>query len=255
MFENITMLLRPFFFRKQHFFLLSLLGILCCLDAYGKAVFIPKLQHPIHDEAGLLRLSDRKALEAILSAHKEAYGDEIAVLILADLEDEIIEDLAVKVFEQWGLGKAQKDNGILLLIAMTQKKVRIEVGYGLEDRITDIQAKRLIRETLQPYFREKRYRQGLEKTLYALCHLALQQRDLATEEKQSLTQELPYLFLLVLVFALFLVLAGGGGGVPPSYGRRDRAYLPTYLPPYRGSSGSSWGGGGRSGGGGASGGW
>jgi len=87
---------------------------------------------------------------------------ELAVVIINSLEEDTIEDFAVKLFEDWSIGSKKNDNGVLLLIAIEERKLRIEVGYGLEGALTDLQSGQIIRDTLTPAFKSENYYAGID---------------------------------------------------------------------------------------------
>lgn len=116
----------------------------------------------VNDFAQILSPSYRQSLEQELNDFKNETTAEIAVVTIESLEGGSIEDYAVRLFEDWKIGKKEKDNGLLILIAKEDRKIRIEVGYGLEPVITDGRAGRIIREKMQPAFREDNYDQGVD---------------------------------------------------------------------------------------------
>jgi uncharacterized protein len=121
----------------------------------------PKFQSDVLDEAGLLAESDRAVLRERIRTLRESDDIWGAVYVAKDLQQASIEEAAVSVFEKWKLGQKGKDNGVLVLIAPSERKMRIEVGYGLEGTLTDALSRRIIDEVYAPAFREKRYVDGL----------------------------------------------------------------------------------------------
>lgn len=115
----------------------------------------------VNDFAQILSPSYRQSLEQELNDFENETTAEIAVVTINSLEGNSLEDYAVRLFEQWKIGKKEKDNGLLILIAMEERQIRIEVGYGLEPVITDGRAGRIIREKMNPVFRENNYDQGV----------------------------------------------------------------------------------------------
>lgn len=122
---------------------------------------IPVLSQRVTDEANLITESSQKEWETILENHERLTTDQVAVLIIPSLEGEILEEYSLKVVESWKLGTKAKDNGVLVLLALEDREVRIEVGYGLEGVLTDVYCNRVIRDTMIPYFKEERYEEGL----------------------------------------------------------------------------------------------
>ena len=125
----------------------------------------------VNDFAKLLTAEQRQALEARLTALREKSGAEVAVVTLKSLEGGQIDDFANKLFKQWGIGKQGADNGALLLVAIDDRKGRIEVGYGLEPILPDAIAGRILDENLFPAFRQQQYAEGLSTAVERLATL------------------------------------------------------------------------------------
>jgi uncharacterized protein len=115
----------------------------------------------VNDYAQLFSASEKAQLEVKLSNYEKQSGNEIAVVSIKSLNGDTIENYAVSLFDDWNIGKKGKDNGILLLIAKDDREMRIEVGYGLEPELTDIEASHLIQNVLAPAFREEKYFDGV----------------------------------------------------------------------------------------------
>ncbi|HYG70573.1 MAG TPA: TPM domain-containing protein, partial [Anaeromyxobacteraceae bacterium] len=124
---------------------------------------IPPLAGPVVDAAGALDAGAVRRLEALSrAAHGQGgQGVQLQYLVVGTLEGEPIEDYAIRVAEAWKLGTAKEDNGVLVVVAMEERAVRIEVGNGIEGGLTDVQASRIIRNTIVPAFRARRYGDGL----------------------------------------------------------------------------------------------
>ncbi|HJT21158.1 MAG TPA: TPM domain-containing protein, partial [Nitrospira sp.] len=119
----------------------------------ASALDVPALTGRVVDLAHVLSAGDSDALSAALQAHEERTGNQVAVLILPSLEGEPIEEYSHRVATSWKLGRKGTDNGVLLLIALNDRKLRIEVGYGLEGTLTDLRSAHIIREEIAPPFR------------------------------------------------------------------------------------------------------
>ena len=114
----------------------------------------PPLRGPINDYANILNESTERQLgQALRSLKKQAGGTELAVLTLPTLEGLSIEQASFAVVDSWGLGGSKKDNGVLLLIAQKERRIRIEVGQGFEGQLTDAYAKRIVDESMVPLMR------------------------------------------------------------------------------------------------------
>jgi uncharacterized protein len=123
----------------------------------------------IHDEAHVLSTSVVDQLEAMLKAHEDSTSNQIAVLIIPSLQGASLEEYSLHVaHDQWKLGQKKNDNGVLLLIAVDDHKLRIEVGEGLEGVLTDVLCSRIIRNEMAPHFRENNYDAGVQAALKAI---------------------------------------------------------------------------------------
>lgn len=131
---------------------------------------VPELWgHRIHDEAHILTPATIDNLEAILQRHEDSTTNQIAVLIIPSLDGEVLEEYSLHVaHDVWKLGTKSNDNGVLLLIAVDDRKMRIEVGYGLEGVLTDAITSRIIRNEIAPHFRDQHYDQGVTAGVNAI---------------------------------------------------------------------------------------
>lgn len=140
-----------------------LMALLCAVSLWrpGFAFEAPAFRGDVLDEAGLLAEADQAALRERIGQLRDKSGIWAAIYVAQGLQGESIEEAAVATFEKWKLGAAGVDNGLLVLIAPAERRMRIEVGYGLEGTITDALSKRIIDEIYQPAFRAGRYTEGL----------------------------------------------------------------------------------------------
>lgn len=122
----------------------------------------------VHDEAKVLSQQTIDALETKLSEYEDSTSNQIAILIVTSLDGESLEDYSLRVAEKWKLGQKDKDNGVLLLIAVEDHKIRIETGYGLEGVLTDALCSRIIRNELAPDFRKDDYDTGVSSGVQAI---------------------------------------------------------------------------------------
>ena len=138
------------------------------LTPAAAATDVPYLSGRVVDNAEILKSSTRASLDALLKAHETASGDQIAILTIRSLGDESIEQYAQRVFAVWKLGQKGKDNGILVVIAPADHKLRIEVGYGLEGSMPDVIAARIIRNIVTPAFKNGDFDTGVQKGAEAI---------------------------------------------------------------------------------------
>jgi uncharacterized protein len=253
--------------------LLASLALVVCLVVAAVAATFPPLTGRIVDQAGIVPAATKTSLEPKLADLEQKSGIQLVVATVRSLEGQEIEPYANDLFRAWKLGEAQKNNGVLLLVAPNERKVRIEVGYGLEGTLTDALSKVVIANAIAPRFKTGDYGGGIERgvediiTILTTDASEWQQRPALRTDSTSADSWLPLLFFLVVIFILWISMRGarprsgvwgrrGGGG--PS------VWFPTGGSGWSSGGGSSWGGGGgggfsggggSSGGGGASGGW
>lgn len=211
----------------------------------------------VNDYAGILAAGNRAGLEALLAERERATGAQMVIAIFHSLEGESLEDYSIRLAQQWRIGQKGLDNGVILLVFVQDRKVRLEVGYGLEAVIPDAVAGQIIREVVAPSFRGGRYAEGLEgavRAVFSRVQAGPQQRKPGWRWRLSPRDSLALLLVLGLVGVLVFLLYD-------TYPRRrNRREIYTLGPGGWGapsSGGSSWwggGGGGDSSGGGFSGG-
>jgi len=253
----------------------ALFAPLLCLWLLSVALFsapalalvaVPALTARVTDTAGLLAPRERGQLESRLEAYERASGHQFTLLTVSTLDGEPIEQFAVRVGEQWKLGKKGVDDGLILILAVADRKSRIEVGYGLEGEIPDALASRVIRNVLTPHFKSQRYFDGVDATFTQLMRAAGGEVDAPAPVKKQKPQArrgmnlVPFLALALLF--LFFVGRGGGGGLTGAllgsvlsggFNRRGGGSFGGGS--FGGGGGGFGGGGGGFGGGGASGDW
>ena len=232
----------------------SLLILLLCLPLLVSARGIPSLTGRVVDTAHLLQGSEAQPLiDQLLTMESQGLA-QMAILTVPDLEGETIETFSIRVAESWKLGNKDRDNGLLLVVSLNPRKIRLEVGYGLEGVLTDQISDHLIRTHLVPAFRNRTYGQGIRAFVQAIYGIVSGKVPIKPEEvrKKKKKGGLPpgFILLVVPVFIFsrrgpgsgpFIMMGGGGGG---SWGGFSG-----------GGGGGFSGGGGSFGGGGASGGW
>ncbi len=130
---------------------------------------VPYLSGHVNDTAGMIPPQVRDRIEQQLAALQKATGAQVAVLTIKSLDGEPLEDYSMKVAQTWTLGRKGVDDGVLLLIARDDRKMRIEVGYGLEPKLTDIACKRILDDTVRPAFRNGDFGGGVESGVNAIA--------------------------------------------------------------------------------------
>jgi uncharacterized protein len=224
---------------KKH---LLILILLLPFFAFGQLA-IPELWGTrVHDEAKVLSHEFTVQLEQTLKTHEDSTSNQIAVLIVPTLQGEILEEYTLKVAESWKLGKQEKDNGVLLFIAINDRKARIEVGEGLEGALPDATCSQIIRNELAPYFRQDNYEGGVNASITAIIK-AIRGEYVADAEPVKKRRTRGGSFMGTLIILIIIIIISS----LRNRGNRGGGW----------SSGAGWYGGGwsgRSGGGGWSGG-
>jgi uncharacterized protein len=170
-------------------------------------VAVPQLASPVTDVAGILKPDQSAALDARLRAFEQAKGSQVAVLIVPTTQPEEIEQYAIRVAEAWKLGRKGVDDGALLLVAVDDRRVRIEVGYGLEGALPDATANRIIEEVIVPRFRGGDYYGGIDAGVDRMLRV-IDGEPLPEPTRRSPAQGVPGLFEL-LPFLFVFALVGG----------------------------------------------
>ncbi|HKK01565.1 MAG TPA: TPM domain-containing protein [Desulfuromonadales bacterium] len=243
--------------RRLTFGLLA--ALLLAFPASALALAVPQASGYVVDDAHLLSADTVLKLEHFLRDFDKSDSTQIVVLTIPSLKGEALEDYSLKVAETWGIGQKGKDNGALLLIAQKEHKVRIEVGYGLEGRLTDLIAGRIVDNIIVPRFREGDFDDGVVDGVVAMTKVVRGEYKGNGETDRHRRNPLGWLALL-LFFGPGLMFFGGGGRARRG-SRRGGFWIggPPFggggFGGFGGGGGGFSGGGGGFGGGGASGGW
>lgn len=238
--------------------------LLLCTAAAQAAPDFPELTGRVVDNAELLDTSTQTQLSSTLAAHEKATGEQVVVVTLPDLGGETIEQYGYQLGRAWGIGQEGEDNGALLIVALDERQVRIEVGYGLEGRLTDAQSSAIINQVITPAFRDGDFARGIVEGSQAMIQVLggdpLAQTSQRPERGANESSELggAGIWLTILMFIVLMIVRGGGRG---GRGGLLGGMLLGGALGGGGRSGGGLGGGGFSGGGGgfggggASGGW
>ena len=230
---------------------LLLLASLFLNVAFAAPVF-PKLSGRVVDNAHMLDRTAEQRLTALLSKHEQAAGNQVVVVTLPDLGGYDIETYGYQLGRHWGIGQKGRDNGVLLIVAKKERKVRIEVGYGLEGTLTDALSSSIIHSVILPRFRKGDFSGGIEQGTAAIIQ-ALGGKYVAkkrTSPRSGTMQfnSVLFFFVLIVIFWVLMGMRFGGGYGGGGYGGYGGGG-------FGGGGGGFSGGGGGFGGGGASGGW
>lgn len=170
----------------------------------GAQIPVPPLTARITDQAALLTPEQKASLEQKLQAFEARKGSQLAVLIVPSTAPETIEQYALRVVEQWKLGRKKVDDGALMLIATTDRALRIEVGYGLEGALNDATSKRIISEIITPHFKQGDFYGGITAGVDQIIRVIdgeplPEPGRIAASGMADLQQYVPIIFMLALV--------------------------------------------------------
>lgn len=242
-------------------------GLFFSLFSWANYPAVPKPFRYVSDYTQTLSQNDWQTLENALADYGRKTSSQIAVVIVPTTNGEAVSSYSHNLFNQWGIGRAKENNGVLLLIAKNDRKLFIATGRGLEGALPDAIASSIIRNDITPYFKQNAYAQGIAKGLSSI--IAATQGEYApapvAEEDSSSTLEdvLFFLFFALVIFLIFYNSQKGGRYISPHQAERilHSARRGGFGGGFSGSSGGFSGGsgggfgGGSTGGGGAGGSW
>jgi uncharacterized protein len=211
----------------------------------------------VHDEANVLSPSTVAQLERVLKAERDSTSNQIAILIVPSLEGEDMDGFSIRVAEKWKAGDEKKDNGVIFIVAIQDRKMRIETGYGLEGVLTDAVSSRINRNEVAPYFRQGNYDAGISAGTMAIIQAIKGQYKNTDPPKRKRGGKSPWGTLIFIILLIIIMSRRGGGGL----GGYWAAGMAGSMLGGGGGSGGSWGsgtdygGGGGFGGGGSSDSW
>ncbi len=262
------------FKNKMKYFLYLFLFISCAINVIAQDVLKPpNPPRLVVDNAGLLSPDQLQILESKLVAFNDTTSNQIAIVTINNLNDVAIEDYAVKLFRLWGIGGSKHNNGVLILVSKEDRQMKIEVGYGLEGAITDLQSGDIIDNDLRPNFKNGDYYRGLDEAVNSLEAAAAgeyKERGKTADDggKGGGGNIIGFVIILIIIFIIIGRGRGGGRGGGMMSRRGISPWIIASMLPGGGSWGRGGGGfgggggggfggfgGGSSGGGGASGGW
>jgi uncharacterized protein len=220
--------------------------ILCLSSTVALALDFPALTGRVVDQAGVMSAESKSDIEAKSKTLEDKSGIQLVVATVKSLQGGDIETYANQLFRFWKLGEAKKNNGVLLLVAPNERKVRIEVGYGLEGTLTDALSSVIISSAIIPRFKNKDYSGGIERGVDGIISVLSGDSaewqpkvNVRTEDTSSDFDKLfPILFFAIVFFIIWYLVRHAGG--PPSGGAGRRGGGPIFIP----YGGGGWGGGG-----------
>lgn len=235
-----------------------LLITLLFLATFGFAQDFPeKPNRLVNDYTNTLSAAEIANLERKLVAFDDSTSNQIAVVILKSVGDYDINEYALTLGRKWGIGGKDKNNGVILLVALGDRKLAIQTGYGLEGALPDIYTKRIIENDIKPYFKSNSYYQGVENGTNAIISLVKGEykNDKPRVKKSAGGAGSSLIVLIIIIVVIIMLKKGGGGGggkqVIGSRGASDALFWAMLLGSGRGNGGGFGGGfgGGSSGGG------
>lgn len=213
----------------------------------------PKFQTSVYDYANMLSADEKASLENKLIKYSDSTSTQIVAITIDDLKGEGIAQLATNWAHTWGIGQADKDNGILILVAKNDRKIQIVNGYGVEDRMTAGITGEIIRQVITPNFKAGRYYDGLDQGSEAIF-LVLQGKYKGTRIEDAPSIDIGtimfFIFVIVLLLIIFSKNNRGNGNNRGGFGGPDLGDIIILSRMGRGGSfgGGSFGGGGFGGG-------
>jgi uncharacterized protein len=185
----------------------SLVALLLCFAfAAWAEVAVPPLTGRVVDQTGTLSSADIAALSQTLQDFETKKGSQIAVLIVPTTAPEAIEQFSIRVAEAWKIGRKKVDDGVILLVAKDDRKLRIETGYGLEGALTDVAARRIIDEIITPKFRAGDFAGGISAGVDRIIAVINGEPLPAPEPQQTFGGErIDFLFNPLVIFGVFVV--------------------------------------------------
>jgi uncharacterized protein len=203
----------------------ALLAVTLVLSVVVSAQEFPAPVGKVNDFANLLPADDRATIEELLAGVERDTTAEIALVTVRTLAGRPLEEYANRLFQEWGIGKKGRDNGVLILVSRDDREIRIEVGYGLEGVLPDGLAGAVIRETFVPRFRESQYREGLLEGTTRVADIVRRNETLTAEQRAALDQPEPAAGQS-WVLAVFLSIFVGFGAFTMGTGAGARAIVP-----------------------------
>ena len=214
--------------------------VLLAATAPAQALELPRLTAHVNDYASLLPSEEAQRLETRLSNFEAKTKHQFALLIVPNMGGLPIEEYAIKVAEAWRLGDKQRDDGLLMVVAQQERKMRIEVGYGLEGEIPDAIAARIVRDVLRPAFQRGQYAYGVAAAFDQLIRVAGGDGEAAPQQPVSQSRPhssgsggIPFFLVIIVLFVIINLVTGG-------FSRRRRGF----FGPIGGFGGGGFGGGG-----------
>jgi uncharacterized protein len=231
--------------------------LLIVLSTAGFAQDFPaKPNKLVNDYTGTLSTGEIQQLEQKLVAFDDSTSIQVAIAILKSVGEYDINDYALQLGRAWGVGTKGKDNGVMIVVALGDRKIAIQTGYGVEGVLPDMYTRRIIENDIKPYFKTANYYKGLDAGTDAIIALSKGEykNDKAKAGKRGGGASSGLVVIIIVIIVIILLKKGGGGGggnqVIGGRGVANALFWSMLLGGGRGSGGGGWGGGSGGGGGG-----
>ncbi len=209
--------------------LFLLIFFLWCLPFSAYGLDVPRLQGYVNDYAGMISPSARSKIEEGLMAFEQSDSTQIVILTISSLEGENIEEFGIKVAETWKIGQQVKDNGVLFIVSKQDRKIRIEVGRGLEGKLTDLMAGRIIDQVIKPRFSKGDFDGGFIAGVSSMIDATRGEFKAEQRPAQRGQKGISPFLSIFLFFAVFTIIMGSVsrvlGGVIGAIGLPTLVYL------------------------------
>jgi uncharacterized protein len=169
------------------------------------ALDVPELKGRVNDYANMLSPGTVSAIESRLAELEQKDSTQVAVLTVPSLNGEVLEEFSIKVAEKWKIGRKKLDNGAILLIAKEDRKMRIEVGYGLEGKLTDLRAGRIINDIMKPSFKAGDFDRGVSDGVDAIIQTVRGEYQAVDAPPKAMTHADPMSLFTPAIFAFFFI--------------------------------------------------
>lgn len=235
---------------------LFLLSLFSCLFAFGFAQDFPEKPNTlVNDYANVLSAEQKQMLENKLVAFNDSSSTQIAIAILKSVGDYDINEYAVELGRKWGVGQSGKNNGIMIVVAVGDRKISIQTGYGVEGALPDIYAKRIIDNDIKPNFKAGNYYAGLDAGTTSIIKYTKGEYkndgpQASSSKKGGIGSIAIVIFIVVIIIIIIRKGGGGGGSVIGGRGASNALFWGMLFGSSGGRGGNSGWGGGSSGGGG-----
>lgn len=181
------------------------------LNSFGQS-FPAKPDRLVNDYTNTLSAAEVNALEQKLVAFDDSTSTQIAVVLIPTLDGYDISDYGARLAESWGIGSAENDNGVLLLVALGDRKMTIQTGYGVEGALPDAIAKRIIEREIKPNFKAANYYQGIEAGTDAIISYTKGEYKAEQRPQQTGKSGSSFFVIIIIIVVLLLLSRRGGGG-------------------------------------------